>query len=710
MFIRRFLPLFPILLLSLLLPVVGGQAAPVAEWSPAGSLNAADGGALHHFGTAVAIDGDTAIVGAPGWPSAPDARPGAAYVFTHNGTAWVQRTRLTANDGQHGDGFGNSAVLVGNVLVVGAVSARRGNPGDPNIAYGVGAVYSYTGSGATWTQETKLMPADLVDNNLFGASLAFDGETLVVGAPYGDVGHEAVYFYTRRAGGWDGPVKFDSPDPTVNNDFGQGVAVAGDLALVGAPGIDCCDANAAFTKGVVYVFARHAGVWSPAGTLSPDDGRLGDNFGCDIAFDGTTAVVAACQAYGLAPTLHGYAYVFSRAGATWTQTARLEPEGDATGSFGIRAVALAGDQLVLGWPSAPPDGATDRLYPYTRTGATWTAGEPIESPDGPVDTDFGWHLALSETHLLAGAPYLAKLNVEEQGRVYAYWQPGATTGHILYAPIIASPGLESPDGLIAYNIHEENGRFAIYLIRPDGTGKHPLMANREVNEDSPAWSPDGARLAFTESSPGQNPLLVTTNVAGGDRRVVPLADVRDPGSPSWSPDGTRLAFVAWTKNYTRDDVYVVNLDGSGLVNRTLTMSGRPQEPRWSPDGTKLLFVYDDRSSGPLQLAVVGATSGSPVVLTDNDMHHSSPAWSPDGTRILFATMASGSTQVLMTMPAGGGEPTLLLANATMGRWSPDGTQLVFVGAGGGLFRAAADGSHVTPIDETLDVYAPDWQP
>lgn len=104
MFARRFLPLFLILLLPLLLPVAGGQAAPVDEWSPAGSLTAADGGARHHFGVAVAIDGNTAIIGAPGWPSALDARPGAAYVFTHNGTAWVEQTRLTANDGQHDDG------------------------------------------------------------------------------------------------------------------------------------------------------------------------------------------------------------------------------------------------------------------------------------------------------------------------------------------------------------------------------------------------------------------------------------------------------------------------------------------------------------------------------------------------------------------------------------------------------------------------------
>ena len=708
MFARRFLSLCLILLLSLLLPVVGGQAAPVDEWSPAGTLTAADGGALHHFGVAVTIDGNTAIVGAPGWPSAPGARPGAAYVFIHNGTAWVERTRLTASDGQHGDAFGNSTMLVGNVAVVGASQARRGKPGDPDFGYGVGAVYSYTGSGATWNQEAKLMPVDLVEGNLFGASLAFDGETLVVGAPYGDTGHEAVYFYTRRAGGWDGPVKFASPEPTVDNDFGEGVAVAGDLALVGAPGIDCCDAHAAFTKGIVYVFARHGGVWSPAGTLSPSDGRLGDNFGCDIAFNGATAVVAACQANGVAPLHPGYAYVFSRAGNTWTQTARLEPEGDATGSFGIRAVALAGDQLVLGWPSAPPDGSTDRLYPYTRDGAMWTAGEPIESPDGPEDTGFGWHLALSETHLLAGAPYRAKLNVAEQGGVHAYGQPGATTGHAIYAPIIASPGLESPDGLIAYEGFDANEQRDIFLIRPDGTGKLNLTRSTPQREASPAWSPDGARLAFTESTPTGPTLLVTTNTGGGDRRVVPLDDELYPHSPAWSPDGSRLAFVGRT-GATRNDVYVVNLDGSGLVNRTPTMAGRAQSPRWSPDGTKLLFVYDS-GSGPLQLAVVGATSGNVVMLTDDDIPHGSPDWSPDGTRILFSTQAGDFTQSLMTMPAGGGEPTLLLANATMGRWSPDGTQLVFVGDDGGLFRAAADGSHVTPIDETPDVFSPDWQP
>jgi Tol biopolymer transport system component len=648
-----------------------------------------------------------AIIGATGWRSAPDVKPGAAYVFINDGAGWVERVRLVAADGRHGEQFGGAVALEGDVLAVAAVEARRGNPGNPDFAPGAGAVYLFSGHDATWSQQAKLMPNDLVTDNVFGLSLDLDGQTLLVGAPHLGFGHEAVYFYSRQGSDWTGPVTFLGPDQTADHNFGVAVAVAGDAALVGAPGINCCDPTADFEPGVVYVFTRSGGVWSPAGSFMPADGFPGDNFGCDIAFDGTTAVIAACQAYGL-PAIHGYAYVFTRNDATWTQTARLEPEGDDLFSLGIHSVALAGDQLVLGSPSAPPQPAVGRLYPYVREGATWLAQTPISSPDDRPDTDFGWTLALSAEHLLAGAAYLPKLNVAEQGGVYSFAAP--PSGFTLFAPVIAAPSLESPDGLIAYYGYND-GQFDLFLVRSDGTGKTNLT-HSAANEGSPAWSPDGTRLVFTQSVPGEATTLIITDAAGANRRVVPLAnDLSNIGAPTWSPDGTRLAFVArGTITTPRYDIFVVKLDGSGLVNVTAGLPGNSYMPDWSPDGAKIVFENETTAGAPKQLAVVGPAGGDVTFLTNDDTWHELPAWSPNGARLLFTVRGDNFSQHLYTMPAGGGPPTLLLASATMGRWSPDGTHVVFIGDDGGLFRAAAGGGDITTLDATEDVFSPDWQP
>lgn len=709
---RRLLAWVALVVLSLLLPAATrGRAAPAATttWQLAGTLYAADGGTEHHFGHSIALQGSTAVIGAPGWNNDYGDNSGAAYIFTHNGSTWSERLRLLTPDAKPHETFGAVVALDGNTLAIGAPNAGRGNWGDPDFAPNAGAVYLYTGSDTSWSSPIKLMPADLEEGSGFGSAIALDGDTLFVGAPhFGYPGEETVYVYQRAGNSWDAPQKLNGPDPNGEHTFGLAVAVAGDVALVGASGINCCDQWAAFEPGVVYVFTRGGGVWSPAGSIMPADGFPGDNFGCDIAFDGTTAVIAACQANGLAE-IHGYAYVFTRNGNTWTQTARLEPEGDAIFSLGIRSVALAGDRLVLGSPSAPPQPAVGRLYPYIRQGSQWVEEATISSPNGQPDTDFGWSLALSAEHLLAGAAYLPKVNVAEQGGVYAFRRDEGR--HTLYAPIIAAPSLESPDGLIAYNGYGNDDRFDIFLIRPDGTGKTNLTRS-EMDEDSPAWSPDGARLAFVRSSPGQDAELIIADASGANQRVVPLeGDMSFVSAPTWSPNGARLAFYAQESDSARDyDIFVVNLDGSGLTNLTPALSGESITPDWSPDGTKIVFAntaYD--SDATRQLAVVAPGGGAPTFLTNADRWHNDPVWSPDGRQIMFSSQVNGAG-ALLTMPAGGGEPTLLIRSATMGRWSPDGTQVVFVGDDGGLFRANADGGNITTIDATESVFSPDWQP
>ena len=152
-------------------------------WSEEAKLTAADAGASDQFGASAAVSGDTALVGAPaddhGSPSLSNA--GSAYVFVRSGTAWSEQAKLTAADATAGDRFGSAVAVAGNKAVVGAQAAVRESPP-------MGSAYVFMRSETAWTPEAKLTADDAAENDLFGTSVALSGGTLVVGAPFDNHG------------------------------------------------------------------------------------------------------------------------------------------------------------------------------------------------------------------------------------------------------------------------------------------------------------------------------------------------------------------------------------------------------------------------------------------------------------------------------------------------------------------------------------------
>ncbi|HYP53441.1 MAG TPA: hypothetical protein VEQ42_07865, partial [Pyrinomonadaceae bacterium] len=141
-------------------------------------LLASDGAAQESHGFSVAVSGDTAVVGAPADQVGSNSRQGSAYVYTRSGSTWTQQQKLTASDGVANDEFGYAVAIGGDTIFVGRHFTQVGNPARTR-----GAVYVFTRSGTTWTQSaTPLVSGDAADGDLFGASLAYDEGTLVVGA------------------------------------------------------------------------------------------------------------------------------------------------------------------------------------------------------------------------------------------------------------------------------------------------------------------------------------------------------------------------------------------------------------------------------------------------------------------------------------------------------------------------------------------------
>ena len=204
-----------------------------SSWVQEAKLVGSQAGSNAHFGTAVSLDGNTLVIGAP--DEAPSTA-GAAYVFTWNGSQWLQQARLIAADASSGDHFGTSVSISGDTIVIGAELAEAlGNP--PSS----GAAYVFARSGSLWNQQAKLTPGNPTANGNFGKSVSFGAEGLVVGAE-GDsqfgANAGAAYVFGRNGTNWFQRKKLTASDAAAGQKVGTAVAISGQTIVVGAPNRD----------------------------------------------------------------------------------------------------------------------------------------------------------------------------------------------------------------------------------------------------------------------------------------------------------------------------------------------------------------------------------------------------------------------------------------------------------------------------------------
>jgi len=304
-------------------------------WTQGAKLLPSDGVEDSWFGHSVAVDGDILVIGSPR-NDAQGSNSGSAYVFTRSNGVWIEQAKLIPNDAFQGDIFGLSVAVDGDTAVIGAHSS-----GTPTLSSG--AAYVFTRSNGVWTQEAKLIADDGDSGDYFGFDVDVYGDTALIGAVSDDdngADSGSAYVFTRSNGDWTQQAKLLPPDGLAHDQFAFSVAVDGDTALIGATADDDNDSN----SGSVYVFSRSNGVWSQQGKLLAADGVTGDSFGWSVAMDGDVAVIGA----RFDDSWSGSAYVFVRSDGVWTQQAKLLATDRAEDrSFGS-AVALAGETAVIG--------------------------------------------------------------------------------------------------------------------------------------------------------------------------------------------------------------------------------------------------------------------------------------------------------------------------------------------------------------------------
>ncbi len=350
------------------------------EWSPQAVLRTPPGIQTgRDFGSAVAISGDTVVVG--------NVLNAPVAVFQRTGTTWALQALLTPPRLDVEDRFGGAVAISGDTVVVGADledSDATGVGGDSasNAAPDSGSAYIFERSGGSWTLSAYVKASNTDRGDRFGVAVALSGNTLAVGAYREDgasagVGGSqnnnllenagAVYLFERVGGVWNQSAYLKASNPGLRDEFGARVALSGDLLVVGAEREDggASGVNGpqnlgkATLSGAAYVFRRDTGSWVQEAYLKASSPSGGDLFGGSVAVSGNRVLVAArvegSASFGIngngpdqgAPD-SGAAYLFEHSGGAWVQQAVLKASNtEAFDQFGF-AVALDGGVLVAG--------------------------------------------------------------------------------------------------------------------------------------------------------------------------------------------------------------------------------------------------------------------------------------------------------------------------------------------------------------------------
>jgi TolB protein len=247
----------------------------------------------------------------------------------------------------------------------------------------------------------------------------------------------------------------------------------------------------------------------------------------------------------------------------------------------------------------------------------------------------------------------------------------------------------------------------IALVKPDGSGAVALAVG-----DSPAWSPDGTRLVFSEASCGFYDAYYGSDCGGGlvmiDPETLNMASVGDGSAgfgPAWAPTGDVLAFTRCCEYSDRTRLYLARVDGSQTIQLAIPGVIGVSNPAWSPDGLRIAFTCSIGQS--TDVCVINRDGTGLLRLTNDDASEGRPAWRPDGSSIAFTKYSPGSGPAIVLVTLDGGVVTRL-TDGFEPAWSRDGSRLVFAG-GDGLFTINVDGSHRTRLT-TGAHHAPAWRP
>ncbi|HTJ96493.1 MAG TPA: Tol-Pal system beta propeller repeat protein TolB [Rhodocyclaceae bacterium] len=353
-------------------------------------------------------------------------------------------------------------------------------------------------------------------------------------------------------------------------------------------------------------------------------------------------------------------------------------------------------RIVDAGTNAPPENVSPAWGDWKSRGADALAvGQVISGADGRYETRF----RLFDVQKQVSLGNDALVHTPSQLR---------STGHriadFIYEKLTGERGVFSTR--IAYVV-KSIGRYELQIADADGGNAQTAFASPEPII-SPAWAPDGNRIAYV-SFQTKKPVVYVHDLAAGKRYVA--ANFKGSNSaPTWSPDGRRLALVL-TKD-GNSQLYVLNADGSGAT-RLASSAGIDTEPRFSPDGQYIYFT-SDRGGSP-QIYRIPAAGGDVQRVTFEGSYNTSARPSPDGKSMAYISRNSGRFQVaLMDLNS---KQTQILTDSAKDEspsFAPNGRMILYateIGGRGVLAAVSSDGRVKQKLSVTAaDVREPSWGP
>jgi len=238
------------------------------------------------------------------------------------------------------------------------------------------------------------------------------------------------------------------------------------------------------------------------------------------------------------------------------------------------------------------------------------------------------------------------------------------------------------------------------------------LTKNKADDEYPAWSPDGQKIAFDSDSSGNSEIYMMN--ADGSNPINLTKNKAIDNRPAWSADGKKIAFFSDRDgNY---EVYVMNADGSNPINLT-NNKANDYRPAWSADGQKIVFMSN--RDGNYEIYVMSADGSNPINLTKNKEDDFDPAWSADGQKIAFMSTRDGNFDIYVMNADGSNQINLTNnpANDEFPAWSTDGQKIVFMSNRDGnyeIYVMNTDGSNPinltnNPVDDVGPAWSPDGQ-
>ena len=279
---------------------------------------------------------------------------------------------------------------------------------------------------------------------------------------------------------------------------------------------------------------------------------------------------------------------------------------------------------------------------------------------------------------------------------------------IIYRQLTGEDGaFAAPVAFVTVGGGREHRSYQLQVADADGFGAHTVLSSREPIM-SPAWSPDGTRLAYVSFARGHSAVYIQ-QVASGER-VVASERKGINGAPAWSPSGRELALTLSKDG--NPDVYVMDI-GTHALRRLTDHAGIDTEPAWSPDGRTIVFT-SDRGGRP-QLYRVAATGGQAQRISFEGDYNARGVYSPDGRHLAMVNGVGGRYRIaVMTMASGA---MTLVSGGPLDEspgFSPNGRMILYSGRITGASRLVVvplfgGREQVLPID-AAEVRQPAWSP